>query len=128
MIFKLSQRDTVKEILIKTMLFIVPGVKKTSLCLLLLAPLISYAVTIPNPLGDGTSISMIITRVTDFLFSLGLAIAVIVFLVGGFQYLFSFGSEQKTTQARNTLMYGVVGTIIMLVGKGVTALIVSIIG
>ena len=103
--------------------------KKTFSYILLLMPIVSHAqTTIPNPLGSGTGISTIITRVTDFIFSLGLAIAVIVFLVGGFQYLFSFGSEQKTTQARKTLMYGAIGTIIMLVGRGITTLIASIIG
>ncbi len=103
--------------------------KKTLFYLLLFVPFISYGVTvIPNPLGSGTGISTIITRVTDFIFSLGLATAVIVFLVGGYQYLFSFGSEQKTSQARKTLMYGVVGVIIMLVGRGITTLITSIIG
>ncbi len=83
--------------------------------------------TIPNPLGAGTSISVLISNIVDFIFSLGLALAVVVFLIGGFQYLFSFGSERKVEQAHKTLWWGVVGAIIMLTGRGITAIITSII-
>lgn len=85
------------------------------------------AVTIENPL-KAESLGGVIANIVAFIFQLGLAIAVIVFLVGGFQYLFSFGSEQKVENAKNTLWYGVVGVVIMLVGQSVTALIKNILG
>lgn len=81
--------------------------------------------TIENPL-KATSLGGVIANIVDFIFQLGLAIAVIVFLVGGFQYLFSFGSEQKVESAKNTLWYGVVGVIIMLVGKSITGFIKNV--
>ena len=81
---------------------------------------------IPNPLGQGTSISGLINNIVDFIFNLGLALSVVVFLIGGFQYLFSFGSERKVEQAHKTLWYGVIGATVMLAGKSITNLIVSI--
>ena len=88
----------------------------------------AYAQTsIPNPLGENATISSVIVKITDFIFNLGIAISFIVFMIGGFQYLFSGGSEDKLKNAKNTLLYGVIGVIIMLVGKSVTAFIKNLI-
>ncbi|MEK7148845.1 MAG: hypothetical protein AAB796_00385 [Patescibacteria group bacterium] len=81
---------------------------------------------IQNPLGQGSTISSVIGQIVDFIFSLGLAISVIVLAIGAYQYLFSFGSEQKVEQAHKTLWYAVLGIIIMLVGKGLATLITNI--
>ena len=83
------------------------------------------AQSITNPLGD-SSIKSLIGKIVDFIFTLGLAISVIVLAIGAYQYLFSFGSEQKVEQAHKTLWYAVLGIIIMLVGKGLTTLIENI--
>ena len=86
-----------------------------------------FAQSIQNPLGDAT-ISSVITRIVQFIFTFGLAVAVIVLAIGAFQYLFSFGSEQKVSQAHKTMWYAVIGIIIMLAGQGITSLIKSILG
>jgi hypothetical protein len=89
---------------------------------------IAHAQTrIPNPLGEGTGISTVIVRITDFIFNLGISLAAVIFLVGGLQYIFSFGSEDKVKDAKNTLFYGAVGLVILLVAKSITALIKDII-
>lgn len=82
--------------------------------------------TIQNPLGAGTTISSVIDRITTNIVQIGTAIAVIVFVVGAWQYLFSFGSEEKVKQAHNTMKYAVIGLIVLLVAKGLTTLITNI--
>lgn len=89
---------------------------------------VSGATTITNPLGQGTTISKAIVNITQFIFQLGTAIAAIVFIVGGFQYLFSFGSEQKIEQAKKTLWYGIIGLVVMLLAQSVAGFIKNLIG
>lgn len=109
--------------------------KKITAVVLISLPLVTFAAfnnvvdsEIPNPLGDGTTISRVVANITDFILTAGIAVSVIVFLIAGFQYLFSFGSEQKVGQARKTMTYGAIGALVLLLGKGITQLIISIIG
>lgn len=100
-------------------------IKATVGIIIFLPGIYTLAEGITNPLGD-ESINSIIGKIVDFIFSLGLAISVIVLAIGAYQYLFSFGSEQKVEQAHKTLWYAVLGIIIMLVGKGLATLITNI--
>src|SRR3989344_929168 len=84
-------------------------------------------VIIENPLGQSSTISSVILNITNGIFNLATAIAAIVIGIGAFQYLFSFGSDEKIKQAKNTLWYAVIGIIITLVGKSIVLLIQSII-
>ena len=52
--------------------------------------------------------------VNIFLYFVG-AIAVIIMIWGGFQYITSSGDSQKATTAKNTIMYAVIGIIIVVV-------------
>lgn len=83
-------------------------------------------VTIKNPLGN-TTIGGVVRNLTDFILNLGIAVSSIVFIVGGFQYLFSGGSEQKVKQAKSTLMYGVIGLVALFFAKSAAIFIQNLI-
>lgn len=40
--------------------------------------------------------------------------AVVMLIVGGFQYVFSQGNEKKTATAKDTIMYSIVGVVIAM--------------
>lgn len=54
----------------------------------------------------------------------GLA-AVIVIVIGGIFYTKSMGDPGKTRQARNTIIYGVIGLVISLLAYAIVALVVE---
>ena len=58
----------------------------------------------------GTTIGEV---VNIFLYFVG-AVAVIVVIWGGFQYVTSSGDSQKATTAKNTIMYAVIGLVVAI--------------
>ena len=47
------------------------------------------------------------------------AIAVIIMIWGGFQYITSSGDSQKATTAKNTIMYAVIGIIVVVLSYAI---------
>lgn len=51
--------------------------------------------------------------------------AVIMLMVGGFMFVTSAGDSGKTTQARNTMIYAIVGLLVIALGQAIIALFVN---
>lgn len=47
------------------------------------------------------------------------AIAVIIMIWGGFQYITSSGDSQKATTAKNTIMYAVIGIVVVVMSYAI---------
>lgn len=52
-------------------------------------------------------------------------IAVVIVLIGGFKYMTSGGSEEKTTEARKLIVSGIIGLAIILSAWAITSFVVS---
>ncbi len=63
----------------------------------------------------GTTITEV---VNIFLYFVG-AVSVIVMIWGGFQYITSSGDSQKATTAKNTIMYAVIGIIVVVMSYAI---------
>ncbi len=82
------------------------------------------AITIPNPLGSGgKDIPTLINTIAKWLLGIGTVIATIVVLWSAFLFMTSGGSPTRVTQARQTLLYAIIGLAILLLANGVTLLI-----
>jgi len=64
-----------------------------------------------------------IHRITDLIFLILMAIAVIMVLVGAIMFMTAAGSETQTKMARNILTYAVVGIIIALLARVIPAIV-----
>lgn len=69
----------------------------------------SKATGIPNSTGN---LSTAVAHFTSLGLTLLGALSVIFVVVGGLQYVLSAGNAQKTKQARETILYAVVGIVI----------------
>lgn len=58
----------------------------------------------------------IVTTFLMWLLSIGGFVAVIAFVVSGIQYLVSAGNDDVIERAKNTMLYSIVGVIVMLSG------------
>jgi hypothetical protein len=80
------------------------------------------AIEIQNPLKYNT-IEDLIKAVIDFLFTLSLVVAPMVIIIAGFFFIFSQGQPEKVIQARNMVIYALIGLLIMMAAKGIIELI-----
>lgn len=94
--------------------------------LLLGAPLLLHAASLTNPLAT-TEVSTVIGRLIQALLGITGAIALLMFIWGGFQWLISGGSPEKVKKGKETLIWAVIGLAVivgayMLVSAVVSAL------
>ena len=52
-------------------------------------------------------------------------IAVVIVLLGGFKYMISGGNEEKTTEAKNLIIAGIIGLAIILSAWAITSFVIT---
>lgn len=80
-----------------------------------------------NTCGSCCMLDVIYT-VTDWIFYLAVAVAVIFIVLGAFSIITAGGSPEKVQSGRNYILYAVIGLIIGLMAKGIPALARAILG
>lgn len=53
-------------------------------------------------------------EIANWIFAIALLIAIVLFIVGGVSYMTAGGDDDKTTEARKKLLWGVVGVAVIL--------------
>ena len=96
---------------------IIPGAGKTTKI---------GGIEIENPLKYDT-IEDLIKAIIRFLQVIATIITAIVIVAAGYFFVFSQGDPAKVTQARNMVIYALVGLAIILVAQGIIALIERVI-
>lgn len=87
----------------------------------------SGSVTLVNPLGSScNNLTCPVTAVINFLFTIAIPLCGIMVLVGGFQMMTAAGDPEKFGKGKKTILYAVVGFVIIFVSGSVAALIQSI--
>lgn len=83
--------------------------------------------SISNPLNS-TSFDELISAIAYWIFIIAIPLATLMFLIGGFIFMVSGGSEEKVTQAKKTMLWAAVGLAICLIGAGFTSIIRELLG
>lgn len=52
-------------------------------------------------------------------------VAVVMIIVGGFQYTTSAGDASKVTKAKNTILYGIIGVVVALLAFAIVNFVLS---
>jgi heme/copper-type cytochrome/quinol oxidase subunit 2 len=84
-----------------------------------LTPMLVFAAT------DIPAVIDTIMRVLNVVIPLIIAIAVVVFLVGVVKYITAGGDEEKRKEARNVMIYGIIGLFVMVAVWGLVNLLVN---
>ena len=87
----------------------------------------SVTVTLDNILNTD-SIKDLIDGLINFIFYLGLAVAPIMFIVGGFVFLTSSGDPTKVAKGKNIMLYTAIGLAIVIAAKGLILVLKDILG
>ncbi|EKD56002.1 MAG: hypothetical protein ACD_58C00318G0003 [uncultured bacterium] len=84
---------------------------------LLLSPINVFAINpLENPLPVG-KLGLWSANIPNYLIIVAAPIFLVVFLIGGVQYLTSMGNPESSEKAKNTLIYGVIGLVVVAIGK-----------
>lgn len=84
---------------------------------------LSAAFSIENPLGENSDINTLVMKVIDFLILLAIPLTAILIVYSGYNYITSAGNDKKIQAAQKTLIWALIGFAIVLLAKGVPALI-----
>lgn len=76
-------------------------------------------VDIPKVSADGADVQNII----NIVFAIAGGIALLMITIAGTQYVLSLGDPQKTAKAKNTIIYAVVGLVVVIASFGIASFI-----
>ncbi len=80
--------------------------------------------SLPKPGADASRLRLIMTTV----FMITGAIALLVVTIGGLRYVLSHGDPSATAQAKNTILYALIGLVVSIIGVSLVAFVVGRIG
>lgn len=92
----------------------------------LLIPLIVGANGITSPI-TATSTDVLLSGIIDFLFTIGMALAPAAIIIGAFYLVMSAGDPAGIETGRRIILYALIGIVILIIAKGLVALIKTII-
>lgn len=80
-----------------------------------------------NPL-EAAEFGVIIDNIIDFIFKIAVVLAPLMVVVGGFLFLTAGGNPQQIDRAKNLIIWTAIGFLIVLLSKGILAMINKILG
>lgn len=80
---------------------------------------------ISNPLKGNADFGHVITVVINFLLAFAGAIAVLFLIIGGFRYVISSGSPDQVEAAKKTILYAILGLIIIFIAFVIVQVILT---
>jgi len=83
----------------------------------------AQGVTLTNPLGSGTTFRSLLGKIFTSLYEILLVVIPIIIVVGAFQMLFSSGDPEKFKKGQRTIVYAVIGLVIVLMAQGIVAIV-----
>lgn len=75
--------------------------------------------------GSGTTVTTIARKVVNIFSIVVGAISVIMIIYGGFRYITSGGSQERVGSAKNTLIYAIIGLIIVALAQVIVNVVLS---
>lgn len=84
-------------------------------------------IVIQNPLQAG-SFQAIVDNIISFIFKIAIVLAPIMVLLGGFLLITAAGNPEQVSRAKNLLIWTAVGFLVVLLSKGILAIINQILG
>jgi len=115
--------------------------------LVLIAPIMVAAGTNPNPLNNGnavddpfgtgslssisglpketTDVPTIVTNIINLILGFLALIAIVIVLIGGFEWMTAGGNDDKVKTAQKRLKYGLIGLVIIFVAYGVVTYVMT---
>lgn len=79
---------------------------------------------VPQGTAQGDLVSAVETLINFFLILAALT-AVVFLILGGFRYIFSQGDDDQAAQAKNTILYAVIGLLVIGLAAAIVRFVVN---
>ena len=79
----------------------------------------------PDKVDTGETLSDAADTIIDILSLVVAAAAVIFIIIGGVKYVTSGGNQEKVTSAKNTILYAIIGLVIVIFAQTILQFVVS---
>ncbi len=86
-----------------------------------------YVDSIDNPITSNSFTGLFI-GVTNWIVGIIASLATLMIVIGGMQYLFSGGNEEKVKKANKTILYAVIGLVVVGASWGLLQALLGILG
>ena len=87
---------------------------------------VSFAVQLFNPLGKDATFRTLAEKIFSGLSNILMVVVPIVIVVGAFQMMFATGDPEKFKKGQKTIVYAVIGLVVLLLAQGIVAIMESI--
>ena len=94
---------------------------------LLLLPVFVLAFA-PPPVPSGASLSDIIDGLLNLLWIIAVVIVIVMFILAGILFLVARGEPDKIKQARDAVIWGTVGTAVILISASILLIVRGLLG
>jgi len=111
----------------KKFLVLIPVLALVALPLFAAAQINTTQTFVENVTDLGAALN-IINKVARWFMTIVVAISVIFFVFAGFLYVTSGGKEDKVKDAKNYLLYGIIGIAVALLAGAITIVVANLIG
>ena len=72
------------------------------------------------------TVTVLINNITKLALLLAGGVAIIFILIGAFEYLTAYGNEEKANKGKTTIMWAVIGIVVILLAELIVALLQSV--
>lgn len=94
---------------------------------LIISPTFILAFTAP-PTPGTTTLSNVIDGILDLLWTVAVVVVIVTFILTGILFLTARGEPDKIKQARDGVIWGTVGTVVILISASILLIVRGIIG
>ncbi len=84
------------------------------------------SLSLPNPLGDASTIPQLLQRIMNFLIIIATPLAGIMVLWSAYQILTAAGDEEKFKKGKKTLLYVVIGFALIVISSGIVSIVTGV--
>jgi hypothetical protein len=103
----------------------VPAVVQADGCTAIDQSLQTYETSIPG-LPHYCSIAQITRKVLNIAFTLIGGVSLLFIIIGGFRYITAGGNEESATEGKKTVLYAVVGLVVVLLAVTIVNVVVNL--
>lgn len=103
----------------------VPAVFLSSL-LLFIGKAFAFGGQVPGSLPGSPDLVTVVTNILGMVLNLLALLAAVVIVIAGIRLIFSFGDEEGKETAKKTILYAVIGLLIILFAKAIITFILSL--
>ncbi len=91
--------------------------------LLYIIAAVNYTGNLPKPSANDSTLNTVL----NIVFGLTASIALLMIVIGGFRYITAHGNSTATSQAKDTILYAIIGLIITMVAYGIVTFVIRMV-